>query len=83
LRGTYYLYLYQFQLNMQLKTVVINIFILLSTLTAKAQYIDPGSGSYIFQIILGGFLAFVFYFKTIKYRIGLLFKSLKKKKDAR
>jgi len=65
--------------------VFLNIF-LFSTLSAQAQYIDPGSGSYFFQLILGGFLVFAFYFKTIKYKIKSLivsaFKTSKKNKNA-
>ncbi|MBL7892346.1 MAG: hypothetical protein JNL63_06930 [Bacteroidia bacterium] len=70
---------------MKNKLVLVNLFLAFS-LSAHAQYIDPGSGSYIFQLLLGGFLALAFYFKTIKGTIvslaGRAFKFLKKSKDA-
>jgi len=42
-------------------------------------YIDPGSGSMLLQVIIGAFLAVVFFFKTIAFRIKSLFR--RKKED--
>ncbi|MBI2270063.1 MAG: hypothetical protein HYU69_06840 [Bacteroidetes bacterium] len=68
------------------KLFFLNIFLSFA-FSAHAQYIDPGSGSYIFQLLLGGFLALTFYFKTIKDILKSLavraFKLIKKSKDAR
>jgi hypothetical protein len=36
-------------------------------------YIDPGSGSLLFQALLSGFLTFVLFFKNIVAYIKLLF----------
>ncbi len=43
-------------------------------------YIDPGSGSYIFQIILAGFLTALVFIKQSWGRIKDFFVSVKKKK---
>ncbi len=45
-------------------------------------YIDPGSGSYLVQVIIGAVLGIVMFFKNIKLFILSLFKrSPKKQKD--
>ena len=45
-------------------------------------YIDPGSGSYLVQVIIGAVLGIVMFFKNIKLFILTLFKrSPKKQKD--
>ena len=43
-------------------------------------YIDPGSGSYLVQVIIAALLGAVFYFKTIWLRIKMFFGA-KKKED--
>ena len=52
--------------GIQLGAVVCGIW-LLSTRDACA-YIDPGSGSYLFQILIGLFTALIFFFTTIKQK---------------
>jgi len=42
-------------------------------------YVDPGSGSYLVQAIIAAILGFLFYFKTIWWRIKSFFT--RKKKD--
>ncbi len=42
-------------------------------------YIDPGSGSYLVQMIIAGVLAALFYFKNLWFKIKSFFT--KKKKD--
>jgi hypothetical protein len=37
-------------------------------------YIDPGSGSYLLQVIIAGVLAVLFYFKNTWLRIKSFFK---------
>jgi len=47
-------------------------------------YLDPGSGSYIFQIIVAGLLAGSFFIKTLWQKTRLYFKSLfSRRKDAK
>lgn len=40
---------------------------------ALLLYIDPGSGSFLLQFLIGAFLAVSFFFKTIKMKIMSLF----------
>lgn len=45
-------------------------------------YIDPGSGSYLVQVIVAGALGVVFFFRNIKTYIRSIFtRSSKKKND--
>jgi len=41
-------------------------------------YIDPGSGSYLVQVIIAAVLGVAFYFKTIWLRIKMFFGGRKK-----
>lgn len=41
-------------------------------------YVDPGSGSYLVQLIIAAVLAVVFYFKHFWYRIKSFFSRTKK-----
>jgi len=44
-------------------------------------YIDPGSGSYLFQILIAGLIGFIFYIKTtLKKVIQFIFRFFSKKK---
>ena len=45
-------------------------------------YIDPGSGSYLVQVIIAAVLGFFFYFKNLWFRIRSFFKKDKKKLDS-
>lgn len=45
-------------------------------------YIDPGSGSYLVQVIIAAVLGVAFYFKTIWLRIKLFFGSRKKEQQS-
>ena len=38
-------------------------------------YVDPGSGSYIFQLLIAGLTAFVYFFSSVKRRFLALFRS--------
>lgn len=42
-------------------------------------YIDPGSGSYLIQMIIAGILGALFYFKTIWWKIKSFFTRNKPK----
>jgi len=44
-------------------------------------YIDPGSGSYLVQMIVAGILGFLFFFKNIWYSIRAFFTRKPKKKE--
>ena len=54
---------------------------LMSTRDAQA-YIDPGSGSYLFQILIGALTAAVFFFGTVKRRVVCLCQSFFGRKRA-
>jgi hypothetical protein len=41
-----------------------------------AQYIDPGTGSYLFQLIMAGVLAFIFFFRRPIMNLKLFFKKI-------
>ncbi len=41
-------------------------------------YIDPGSGSYLVQVIIAGVLGAVFYFKSLWWKIKSFFTRNKK-----
>jgi hypothetical protein len=45
-------------------------------------YIDPGSGSYLVQVIIAAVLGFLFYFKNLWFRVKAFFKRDKKKPDS-
>ena len=50
-------------------------------MTAHLLYIDPGSGSYLVQVIIAAVLGVAFYFKTIWLRIKLFFGGRKKEQQ--
>lgn len=44
---------------------------------AEAQaYIDPGAGSYLFQILIGGVMAAGFMFRQFRNKVTIFFRSL-------
>jgi len=57
------------------------ILLILLIQRADAQYIDPGTGSYLLQLLLAGFLSMLFYLKRIRDPLKAFFKSLFSKKD--
>jgi hypothetical protein len=48
---------------------------------ASAQYLDPGSGSFLFQLLIAGLAVVIFYFSKIKKFVIGLFRK-KKDKDS-
>ncbi len=44
-------------------------------------YIDPGSGSYLVQIIIGAILSFLFFFKNMWKKIVSFFSGSKKEDE--
>ncbi|MFA6253382.1 MAG: hypothetical protein WCV69_03675 [Patescibacteria group bacterium] len=55
-------------------------FFIMSTKSAQA-YLDPGSGSLLFQIIVGGVLSGLFAIKLYYRKIKLFFKNKKSNKQ--
>ena len=51
-----------------------------ATRTLPAQYLDPGGGSYIFQILIAGLAVAVFYFSRIKEYVAALIRKLRSRK---
>lgn len=47
-------------------------------LTTILLYVDPGSGSYLIQVIIAAILGALFYFKTIWWKIKSFFHRPKK-----
>jgi hypothetical protein len=45
---------------------------------AVLLYVDPGSGSYLVQLIIAAILGAAFYFKTVWFRIKSFFTGHKK-----
>jgi N-ATPase, AtpR subunit len=45
-------------------------------------YIDPGSGSYLVQMIIAGVLAGLFYFKNLWWKVKSFFTKSKKEDGA-
>ena len=45
-------------------------------------YIDPGSGSYLVQVIIAAILGALFYFKNLWFKIRSFFSRTKNKPDA-
>jgi len=50
------------------------------TIASILLYVDPGSGSYLVQVIIAAVLGALFYFKTAWWKIKSFFT--RKKKDA-
>jgi len=44
-------------------------------------YLDPGTGSYLFQVIIAAGITVGIYFKNLKFFIISLFKKFNKNKD--
>lgn len=67
------------------QTIILYIGILFLLFPKPAYaYIDPGAGSYFFQLLIAGLLGSLFFIKTIIRRARKLFdgkKQQKKKKD--
>jgi hypothetical protein len=51
-------------------------------MTDQLLYIDPGSGSYLVQVIVAGALGVVFFFRNIVTYIRAFFGLSKKKKES-
>ena len=47
-------------------------------MTSFLIYIDPGSGSYLIQVIIAAILGALFYFKNLWWRIKSFFTKTKK-----
>ena len=51
------------------------------TMRDAQAYIDPGSTSYFFQILIAGLTALGFFFSSLKRRVVGFFKAIFKKND--
>ncbi|MBA4147301.1 MAG: hypothetical protein H0X66_04235 [Verrucomicrobia bacterium] len=49
--------------------------ILVTTTVDANAYIDPGSSSYFFQLLIAGLTAFVYFFSNIKRRVLSFFRK--------
>lgn len=66
-------------MNRFLRLLVLTLFVSLFFVNQEAHaYVNPGSGSYIFQTIVGGILSIIYAIKKI---FCSLFSCLKKTKD--
>jgi len=52
------------------------VLLLFMTIRVHAQYLDPGTGSYLIQLLIAGFLATLFYLKGIRNSLTSYFKNL-------
>ena len=53
--------------------------LLMMTMRDAQAYIDPGSTSYFFQILIAGLTAVVFFFSSLKRRVAGFFKAIFKR----
>jgi hypothetical protein len=51
-------------------------------MTSFLLYIDPGSGSYLVQVVIAAVLGISFYFKTIWLKIKMFFGGRKKEQQS-
>lgn len=62
------------------ETLIFAMILVLLPMHKLILYIDPGSGSFLFQIIIGGILSTWFFFKTFWTRMKLFFIGKKANK---
>jgi len=67
--------------NMKTSLLLVISFFIIATKPAQA-YLDPGTGSYLLQIIVGGALGGAFLVKSYWQRIVLFFSSKNQKKSS-
>ena len=67
---------------MRTSLAVVMIGVWLSSTADVSAYIDPGSSSYLFQILIGGLTAVAFFFGSIRRRLGLLWHRLFNRRPA-
>jgi len=60
---------------------VIIILSLFSFTGPAYAYLDPGTGSYMLQILIAGVLAFFFFAKSFLYKIKTFFQKIIGRKD--
>ena len=66
-------------------TTIVTVILILSSIREASAYIDPGTGSYIIQLMIAGLLGAAFtlkvYWKKVKaYFLNLFFNRTKKNK---
>lgn len=69
-------------MNIIAKSIILTFLCLILIDNQEAQaYINPGSGSYIFQTVIGGILSIFYLFKKLFLSIIGIFKSKGSKED--
>lgn len=64
------------------KTMLVLLLLFIGVIEhANAQYIDPGTGSYLLQFLIAGFLAMIFYLKNTRVFFRAVFTKFFKKKN--
>lgn len=67
---------------MKIIILTIYLFVLIFIFPPKTYaYLDPGSGSYIFQMLIGFFIGFGYVFRTSLKRLVVFLKKLVYKKN--
>jgi hypothetical protein len=56
--------------------MILTIILLLAPIPQPAVYLDPGSGSFLIQLLLGGLVGLILIVKTFWGRIKLFFANL-------
>lgn len=64
-------------LSSRVRFIIICAGVLMSTTRDAAAYLDPGSGSYFFQILIAGLTAAVFFFSSLKRKAVQLCRLVK------
>lgn len=60
---------------------LIAVFVIFLTVPLHAQYLDPGTGSFLYQILIAGLALFIFYFSKIKKVILHMIRKDKNKDE--
>jgi hypothetical protein len=58
------------------KVVLSGVFLFFLSARSAAAYIDPGTGSYLFQLLAAGLLSSLFFMKTIIRSVKKVFKNI-------
>jgi len=63
-------------LNYVIRSIVFAVFVAVAFTQNSFSYIDPGTGSYIFQMLIAGFLGALFALKIFWSRVKLFFMNI-------
>ncbi len=59
-----------------MRMAMLGLGVWLASTRDAAAYIDPGTGSYLFQILIAGLTALVFFFSAIRRKVMQVWKQL-------